>query len=122
MWQIHPPPHQLHINPKKAQAASALAANKAAAAAAAADIISITIPSLPGKEVTIGPVRHRLCEPLLRGKTRGGETVWEGMGRALDGATVSVAERMLAWEAVGVIGEVSSIKCELSVPPFLILA
>jgi actin-related protein 9 len=97
---------------KKAQADSAAAANKAAAAAAAADVISINIPSLPGKEITIGPARHRICEPLLRGKTKGGETVWEGMGRALDGPTVSVAERMLAWEAVGVIGEVSRIKCK----------
>lgn len=104
---------------KKAQAASVAAANKAAAVAAAAaaqaDVISVNIPSLPGKDITVGPVRHRICEPLLRGKTVGGETVWEGMGRALEGPTVSVAERMMAWEAVGVIGEVSRIKCEFVV-------
>lgn len=104
---------------KKAQQTATTAATKAAADAVAAesepvqaDVITVTIPSLPGKEISLGPVRHRLCEPLLKGKTPGGDTVWEGMGRAVESASLSVGERMAVWEAVGVVGEVARIKCE----------
>jgi hypothetical protein len=38
--------------------------------------------------------------------------VWEGMGRAVESASLSVGERMAVWEAVGVVGEVARIKCE----------
>ena len=85
----------------------------AAAAEAAADVITINIPSLPEKDILLGPVRHRLCEPLLRGKVAGGDTVWEGIGRAVDNASLSLAERMQVWDGVGVIGELARIKCEL---------
>jgi hypothetical protein len=96
-----------HKKKSTAAAAATAAANKAAAdavAAAAADVITINIPSLPEKEITVGQVRHRLCEPLLRGKN-GGDTVWEGMGRAISNATMSPAEKMAVWEGVVVVGE-----------------
>lgn len=61
----------------------------------------------------MGQVRHRLCEPLLKGTERGGgDTVWEGMGRAVGGATMSSGDKMAVWEGVGVIGELARIKCE----------
>jgi actin-related protein 9 len=103
-----------HKKKSTAAAAATAAANKAAAdavAAAAADVITINIPSLPEKEITVGQVRHRLCEPLLRGKN-GGDTVWEGMGRAISNATMSPAEKMAVWEGVVVVGETARIKCE----------
>jgi actin-related protein 9 len=102
---------------KKAQQAANAAANKAAAdaaaaeAAAQADVITITIPSLPDKEIALGPVRHRLCEPLLKGKQAGGETVWEGIGRAVESASLSVLEKMAIWEGIGVVGELARVKC-----------
>ncbi|WRT66639.1 uncharacterized protein IL334_003598 [Kwoniella shivajii] len=100
---------------KKQQAAAAAAAAKSAqaiadAAAVAAqniDTIVINIPSLPGKEFQLGPVRHRLCEPLLFGKNRTGDTVWEGVGRAIDNASLSIGERLSLWEGVGVVGELA---------------
>ena len=104
-----------HKSKKTAAAAATAAANKAAAdavAAAQADIISINIPSLPEKEIVVGQVRHRLCEPLLKGTERsGGDTVWEGMGRAVGGPTMSPGDRMAVWEGVGVVGELARIKC-----------
>jgi actin-related protein 9 len=103
-----------HKKKSTAAAAATAAANKAAAdavAAAAADVITINIPSLPEKEITVGQVRHRLCEPLLRGKN-GGDTVWEGMGRAISNATMSPADKMAVWEGVVVVGETARIKCE----------
>ena len=75
------------------------------------DAITITIPSLPGKELLLGPVRHRLCEPIFNGLRPGGDTVWEGMGRAVDGLALSQAERMAIWEGVGVVGSLARIKC-----------
>lgn len=110
-------PHAAASHKKKSAitAAATAAANKAAAdaaAAIAADIITINIPSLPEKEVTVGQVRHRLCEPLLRGKGGTGDTVWEGMGRAIGNATMSPADKMAVWEGVVVVGELARIKCE----------
>jgi len=106
-----------HKKKSTAAAAATAAANKAAAdavAAAAADVITINIPSLPEKEVTVGQVRHRLCEPLLRGKGGSGDTVWEGMGRAMSNATMSPADKMAVWDGVVVVGETARIKCESS--------
>lgn len=61
----------------------------------------------------MGQVRHRLCEPLLKGTERsGGDTVWEGMGRAVRGPTMSPGDRMAVWEGVGIVGELARIKCE----------
>ncbi|WWC89023.1 uncharacterized protein L201_003941 [Kwoniella dendrophila CBS 6074] len=106
---------------KKQQAAIAAAAAKSAqaaadaAAAAAAlpqpiDTITITIPSLPGKEIQLGPVRHRLCEPLLLGKEPGGDTVWEAVGRSIDNASLSLGEKLSLWDGIGVVGELSRIR------------
>jgi actin-related protein 9 len=106
-----------HKKKSTAAAAATAAANKAAAdavAAAAADVIAINIPSLPEKEVTVGQVRHRLCEPLLRGKGGSGDTVWEGMGRAISNATMSPADKMAVWEGVVVVGETARIKCKFT--------
>lgn len=100
----------------KKKTAAIAAANKAAAdaaAAAQADVITINIPSLPEKEITVGPIRHRLCEPLLRGNRRsGGDTVSEAMGRAVSGATMSIGDRMTVWEGLGIVGELARIKCK----------
>ncbi|WWC61897.1 uncharacterized protein I303_104483 [Kwoniella dejecticola CBS 10117] len=115
-----PAPNHSHKS-KKQQAAIAAAAAKtaqaaadAAAAAAAApqpiDAIVINIPSLPGKEIQLGPVRHRLCETLLFGKEPGGDTVWEGVGRALENASLSLGEKLSLWDGVGVVGEIARIK------------
>lgn len=104
---------------KKQIAAQQAAATKAAAdaatkavAVAAADIITFSIPSYPDKEVNLGPVRHRLAEPLFKG-VGGGDTVWEGMGRAVESEGLSTGERVAVWEAVGVTGEIARFKCEL---------
>lgn len=119
------PVAQSHKNKKVLSGAAAnAAANKAAAEAAAtaaattaqvdADVIIINIPSLPEKDIAVGPVRHRLCEPLFKGtKQSGGDTVWEAIGRAVDGPTMSPADKMSAWEGIGVVGELARIKCEL---------
>lgn len=103
---------------KKAQAAAAAtaaskasAAADAAAAAAAADVIMVTIPSLPEKEIPVGPVRHRLCEPLLMGKTRGGDTVWEALGRAVESSSLNINERLQIWDAIAVTGDMARFKC-----------
>ncbi|WVR06768.1 hypothetical protein IAU60_003803 [Kwoniella sp. DSM 27419] len=117
----NPAPAAASHKSKKQQAQAAAAAAKsaaiaaeAAAAAAAApqpiDAIVVNIPSLPGKEVQLGPVRHRLCEPLLFGKVSGGDTVWEGVGRAVDNASLSLAERMSVWDGIGVVGELARFK------------
>lgn len=95
----------------KAASDAATKAAADAASAAAADIIVINIPSFPDKEIVVGPVRHRLAEPLFRGK-QGGDTLWEGMGRALDSEGLSTAERIAAWDAVAVTGEMAKFKCE----------
>ncbi|WWC69925.1 uncharacterized protein I206_103869 [Kwoniella pini CBS 10737] len=106
---------------KKQQAAIAAAAAKSAqaaadaAAAAAAlpqpiDVIVINVPSLPGKEIQLGPVRHRLCEPLLLGKETGGDTIWEGVGRAIESASLSLGEKLSLWDGVGIVGELARIK------------
>jgi actin-related protein 9 len=116
---------QSHKNKKALSGAAAnAAANKAAAEAAAtaaataqaeADVIIINIPSFPEKDIAVGPVRHRLCEPLFKGNGRsGGDSVWEAMGRAVDGPTMSPADKMSVWEGVGVVGELAKIKCESS--------
>ncbi|WVW84200.1 hypothetical protein I302_106230 [Kwoniella bestiolae CBS 10118] len=114
------PATQSHKSKKQQAAAAAAAAKSAqaaadAAAAAAAlpqpiDAIVINIPSLPGKEIQLGPVRHRLCEPLLLGKEKGGDTIWEGVGRAIDSASLSLGEKLSLWESVGVVGELARIK------------
>ncbi|WVQ77823.1 hypothetical protein IAR50_007514 [Cryptococcus sp. DSM 104548] len=100
---------------KKQQAQAVAAANKAAADAAAraveqSDLIVVTIPSLPEKEIQLGPVRHRLCEPLLRGKTVGGDTVWEAVGRAIESASLSLGEKLAVWDGIAMIGETAKIQ------------
>ncbi|KAK8864654.1 hypothetical protein IAR55_001904 [Kwoniella newhampshirensis] len=105
-----PPPAAHSHKSKKQQAQAQAAAAKSAADAAAADTIVINIPSLPGKDISLGPVRHRLCDPLLFGKTPGGDTVWEAVGRAIENASLSVNERLGLWEGVGVVGELARIK------------
>lgn len=103
-----------HKSKKQLAAMAAAAASKAQAAAdaaAAADVIVVTIPSLPEKEITVGAVRHRLAEPLLKGKTPGGDTVWEAVGRAMESSALNPAERMLAWESMAVIGDMARFKC-----------
>ncbi|WVF71159.1 hypothetical protein IAT40_005957 [Kwoniella sp. CBS 6097] len=121
-----PPANPSHKSKKQqAQAAAAAAKSAAAAAEAAAiaaasapiDAIVINIPSLPGKEIQLGPVRHRLCEPLFIGKVAGGDTVWEGVGRALENASLSLGEKLGLWENVGVVGQMARVK---SFPPALI--
>ncbi|OXG80619.1 RNA polymerase II transcription factor [Cryptococcus neoformans A2-102-5] len=106
---------------KKQQAQALAAANKAAAQAAAdaaaqaalpppVDAIVVTVPSLPEKEIQLGPVRHRICEPLFNGKSVGGDTLYEAVGRAVENASLSTGEKLAVWEGVGVIGEVAKIK------------
>lgn len=107
--------HKSKKQQQQAQAAASKAAADAAAAealAAANDVIALTLPSLPGKEIQLGAVRHRLCEPLLLGKERGGDTVWEGIGRAVGNSSLSNGERMDVWEGLGVVGEVARVRCE----------
>nr|ODO04059.1 RNA polymerase II transcription factor [Cryptococcus depauperatus CBS 7855] len=106
-----------HSHKNKRQQAQALAAaNKAAAAAveaaqqSLADTIVINIPSLPEKEIQLGPVRHRICEPLLKGTKPGGDTVWEAAGRAVENASLSIGEKLSLWDGVCVIGETARIK------------
>ena len=94
------------------EAADAAAVQAASDAAAQADFISLTIPSLLEKEIPLGPVRHRLLEPLLVGKGVGRESVWEGMGRAVESSPLSYVERIAIWEGIGVVGEAARIKCE----------
>ncbi|ORY26139.1 putative RNA polymerase II transcription factor [Naematelia encephala] len=72
----------------------------------AADVVAITLPS---RQVQVGPVRHRLCEPLLEGKA-GGESVAEGMARALDSPTISLSERLAVYEGVAVIGDIAKVR------------
>ena len=101
-----------HKSKKQQSVIAAKAAADAAAAEAAvqADVIALGIPSLPIKEIALGPVRHRLLEPLLVGKGRGGESVWEGMGRAMESPSLNSSERMAIWEGVGVVGEIARIR------------
>lgn len=112
-----PVENKSHKSKKQQQAANVAAANAAANAQAAAelaaanDFIAITIPSFPEKEISLGPVRHRICEPLLFGKEKGGDTIWEGMGRAVESAGLGFADRSSVWEGVGVVGEFARIKC-----------
>lgn len=102
---------------KKALAAAAAAASKAeadaAAAAEAADVITVTIPSLPEKEIIVGSVRHRLAEPLLFGTKKGGDTVWEAVGRAIEHEGLNTWERLTIWDAIGVIGNMARFKSKL---------
>ena len=106
-----------HKSKKQQAVAAAVAATKAAAdAVVSADMIVISIPSFPEKEIQLGPVRHRLLEPLFVGRTPGGESVWEGMGRAVESVNITSAERIAIWEGVGVVGEVARIKCTSCLP------
>lgn len=102
---------------KKAQAqavasavSKAAAAADAAAAAVLADVIAVTIPSLPEKEINVGAVRHRLAEPLLLGKTPGGDTVWEALGRAVESSSLNLVERLAIWDNVAVTGDMARFK------------
>ena len=84
-------------------------------AASFEDTISISIPSLPGTEIELGLVRHRLCEALFVGSLSGDpalETVWEAMGRAVESPSLSLSERMAVWGGVAVVGEVARIRCK----------
>ncbi|KAL7418579.1 Actin-like protein arp9 [Cryptotrichosporon argae] len=92
---------------KKVSATARAAA--AAADAAAADIVAVTVPSL-GKEVNVGRVRHRLLDPLLKGIGAGGDTVWEGVGRAVDHPCLSVPEKISVYDAIAVTGELAHIR------------
>ncbi|ORX35635.1 RNA polymerase II transcription factor [Kockovaella imperatae] len=77
--------------------------------AGATDTISISIPSFAEKTITIGPIRHKLCEPLLRG-INGQESLWEAVGRAVESPGLIPAERMAIWDGIGVVGEMAKIK------------
>lgn len=107
----HKSKKQLAAQQAKASAAAAAAA-EAAAQAVEADVITLNIPSLPEKEINVGAIRHRLCEPLFQGITPGGDTVWEAVGRAVGHSSLTTTERLALWDAVGVIGDVTRIKCE----------
>lgn len=115
-------PQQANTSHKSKKQLAAIAANAAkaatdaaskaaaeAAAAIAADVIVITIPSFPEKEITLGQVRHRIADPLLKGIN---ETLPEAMGRAVASEGLSVGERMAVWEGVAVVGEMAKFKCE----------
>jgi hypothetical protein len=114
------PASNSHKSKKQQAAAAAAAASKAAAdadaaiAAIAADVIIVTIPSLPGKEIAVGALRHRICEPLLKGKTPGGDTVWEALGRAVEGASLTIPERLLSWDSIAVIGDMARFKSKFT--------
>ncbi|TXT09007.1 hypothetical protein VHUM_02481 [Vanrija humicola] len=105
-----------HKSKKQQAQAAAAAASKASAAADAAaaaianDFIAVTIPSLPDKEIAVGPVRHRLCEPLLLGKTPGGDTVWEAVGRAVESSPLTIFERLQIWDGIAVVGDIARFK------------
>lgn len=64
------------------------------------------------KEVKLGGVKNRLCEPLFMGMN-GGESVWEAMGRAVEGLG---AEGLQIWEAVGVVGDLARISSTFATP------
>lgn len=105
---------------KKQQAAATKAATDAAGKAAAdaariaaTDNIVFSIPSFPDKEITLGPVRHKLAEPLFRG-VGGGDTVMEGVGRALASEGLSTGERVAVWEGVAATGEIAKFRCKSS--------
>lgn len=91
-------------------AAAQSKAQAAADAAIAADVISVTIPSLPEKEIVVGQVRHYLAEPLFKGKTRGGDTVWEAIGRAVENSALNGAERVAVWEGLAIVGDMARFK------------
>ncbi|EKC98993.1 RNA polymerase II transcription factor [Trichosporon asahii var. asahii CBS 8904] len=82
--------------------------------AEAADVIVVTIPSLPEKEITVGSVRHRLAEPLLFGTKKGGDTVWEAIGRAIEHEGLNTWERLTIWGSIGVIGNMARFKCKFT--------
>lgn len=94
--------------------AAAVAAASAAEAAAAADLIVCKIPSLPEKQIELGVVRNRLVEPLFKGIAAGGDTVWEGVGRAVEHPSLSLETRLAIWEGFGVVGDLAKIRCELT--------
>ena len=60
------------------------------------------------KEIKLGGVKNRLCEPLFNG-VQGGESVWEAMGRAVEGLG---SEGLQVWEAVGIVGDLARISSE----------
>ena len=96
-----------HKSKKQQVAAAAKAAADAAAlevATAQADFITLAIPSLLNKEINLGSIRHRILQPLLKGKKSGEESICEGIIRAVGGSSLSIGERMALWEGVGVIG------------------
>lgn len=107
-----PASHKKKVPPPRPAAASAAAAAASAPAQVAEDLIAINIPSLPGKDIALGPVRHRLCEPLLLGLEKGSDTVWEGMGRAVESSALNLVERLSLWDAVCVVGDLARIKCK----------
>jgi hypothetical protein len=67
---------------------------------------------MPDKEISLGPVRHRLCEPLFKGKGKGGESIWEGVGRAVESGTLRDWEKKAVWEGIGIVGELAKFRCE----------
>ena len=113
--EAQPAQNTSHRSKKQQAAAAANAANAAsraaadAAAAAAADVIVLTIPSFPDKEISLGQVRHRLGEPLF---DRVGESVQEAVARAASSGVLSIGEKMAVWEGLGVVGELARFKCE----------
>ncbi|GMK55218.1 hypothetical protein CspeluHIS016_0202740 [Cutaneotrichosporon spelunceum] len=112
---VAPPPQIANSHKSKKQQAQMLAAAQskaqaAADAAIAADIITVTIPSLPEKEIVVGQVRHRLAEPLLQGKARGGDTVWEAIGRAVENSALNGYERVAVWEGLAIVGDMARFK------------
>jgi actin-related protein 9 len=75
-------------------------------------VIAFAIPSFPDKIISLGPVRHRIAEPLFRSM---GDTIWEGVGRTVESEGLSTGERVAVWEAVAVTGEIARFKCEREV-------
>jgi hypothetical protein len=70
----------------------------------------VNIPSLGGKEIVVGPIRHRSCEPLVVPSEKGGRTVQEGIAMAMMGVEGIYRQQVL--DGVVFCGEMAEIHCE----------
>jgi actin-related protein 9 len=97
-----------------AAAAAQKAADEAAAAKAererALDLVTCKIPALGDRQITVGPIRHRACEPLMVGKPEGGRTIPEAMAMAAE--SVEAVNRQQVWDGLVFCGELAEIPCE----------
>lgn len=73
----------------------------------------MAIPSLGGKEIVVGPIRHRACEPLVIPSEEGGRTVQEDMAMAMMGVEGIYRQQVL--DGVVFCGEMAEIPCEWEV-------